>query len=79
MALNLYRRDIRFPAEMNAALEKLKSELELKSGKTISMNSLVVEIVGQFLSRSKAGALRKEAPNAEGPVRPHQDEGAARR
>lgn len=87
MSKNTYRRDIRFPPEVNARLERLKKELEEKRGRALSMSHLVVEIVSQFLNSAeesslRAGigrALRKEEDNASRPVRQDEDEGSAGR
>jgi hypothetical protein len=92
MTKQLYRRDIRFPPEVNRELEVLKTEMEEKLGKSISMSRLVVEIVRQHLALLKNGllssrrgvdplllesALRKEEEHAPRSVRPNEDEGAA--
>jgi hypothetical protein len=84
MSVTPYRRDIRFPPEVNASLERLKKELEARRGRPLSMSCLVVEIVSQFLNSAeesvlRAGigrALRKEEDHAARPVRSKQVEGA---
>jgi hypothetical protein len=52
MAMNYSRKEIHFPREIAHKLELLRQSVKEETGKSISMNQLVVEIVKMFFDKT---------------------------